>query len=87
MGLWVPLNSETQIVMEGRVTQRKTTKYIHMEAWRVKQLQHTLQQHDKHYGGVINEREMAFKINSATLQETVTFLWVWEEVEASEFHL
>lgn len=39
------------------------------------------------YGGVINEREMAFKINLATLQETVTFLWVWEEVEASEFHL
>lgn len=58
-----------------------------MEAWRVKQLQHTLQQHDKHYGGVINAHEMAFKINSATLQETVTFLGVWEEVEASEFHL
>lgn len=35
LGLWVPLNSETQTMMEGGVnTQRKATNYIHMDTWR-----------------------------------------------------
>lgn len=42
---------------------------------------------DRDYEGVINAGEMAFKIDSATLQETATFPAVWEEAGASEFPL